>query len=186
MRAAFDPACSDLEQEMRLSKPTQPNALVWLVVSVAAIVLDQATKAVARDALEPYVPHTVIPQVLNWTLAFNRGAAFSFLAGGSGWQTWLFGLLAVAVSIGLIVWLARTRRGDWRTALPVALIIGGALGNLIDRLVHGRVTDFIEVYWRTWSWPTFNVADSAISVGAVLLIAFGLFSGKAPDSKRLL
>lgn len=160
-----------------MSRLSKPNALVWLVVSAATIALDQATKAVARDTLAPYVPHQVIPRVLNWTLAFNRGAAFSFLAGGSGWQTWLFGLLAVAVSIGLIVWLAYTRRGDWRTALPVALIIGGALGNLIDRLVHGRVTDFIEVYWQTWSWPTFNVADSAISIGAVLLIAFGLFGG---------
>ncbi|HJP98912.1 MAG TPA: signal peptidase II, partial [Rhodanobacteraceae bacterium] len=152
------------------------------VVSAAAIALDQATKAVARDTLEPFVPHTVIPQVLNWTLAFNRGAAFSFLAAGSGWQTWLFGALAVAVSIGLIVWLARTRRGDWRTALPVALIIGGALGNLIDRLAHGRVTDFIEVYWHAWSWPTFNVADSAISVGAVLLIVFGLFGSRPNHS----
>jgi signal peptidase II len=178
MRAAFDPMYSDREQGIRLSKSPRPNALIWLIVSAAAIALDQVTKTIARDTLEPYVRHQVIPQVLNWTLAFNRGAAFSFLAGGSGWQTWLFGLLAVAVSIALIVWLARTRRGDWRTALPVALIIGGALGNLIDRLVHGRVTDFIEVYWRTWSWPTFNVADSAISVGAVLLIAFGLFAGK--------
>lgn len=161
-----------------MSRLPKPNALAWLVVSVATIAFDQATKALARDALEPYVPHPAIPHVLNWTLAFNRGAAFSFLAGGSGWQTWLFGLLAIAVSIGLIAWLACTRRGDWRTALPVALIIGGALGNLIDRLAHGRVTDFIEVYWHAWSWPTFNVADSAITVGAVLLIAFGLFAGK--------
>lgn len=168
-----------------MSKSPKPTALVWLVASVAVIVLDQASKALARHALEPYVPQPVVPQVLNLTLAFNRGAAFSFLAGGSGWQTWLFGLLAVAVSLGLIGWLARTRRGDWRTALPLALIIGGALGNLIDRLVHGRVTDFIEVYWRTWSWPTFNVADSAITVGAVLLITFGLFAGKQHDSTRV-
>jgi len=119
----------------------------------------------------------VIPHLLNWTLAFNRGAAFSFLADSSGWQTWLFGGLAVAVCVGLIVWLARTPRRDWRTALPVALIIGGALGNLIDRLIHGQVTDFIQLYWHAWSYPAFNVADSAITVGAVLLIAFGLFGG---------
>ncbi|MGH8125462.1 MAG: signal peptidase II, partial [Rhodanobacteraceae bacterium] len=111
----------------------KPNALVWLLVSVLVIALDQATKAVVRHALTPYMPHAVIPHVLNWTLAFNRGAAFNFLAGGSGWQTWLFGVLAVVVCIGLAVWLARTARRDWRTALPVALIIGGALGNLIDR-----------------------------------------------------
>jgi signal peptidase II len=164
-----------------LSKSSQPNALVWLLVSAGVIALDQLTKAIVRRSLVPYVPHEVIPHLLNWTLAFNRGAAFSFLADSSGWQAWLFGALAVAVSIGLGVWLARTRRGDWRNALPVALIIGGALGNLIDRLVHGRVTDFIQVYWHAWSWPAFNVADSAISVGAVALIAFSLFGGKSSD-----
>ncbi len=160
-----------------LSKLPKPNALAWLVVSVLVIALDQATKSIVRHALVPYMPHEVIPRVLNWTLAFNRGAAFSFLQDASGWQTWLFGILAVVVCIGLIVWLARTHRGDWRTALPVALIIGGALGNLIDRLVHGQVTDFIQVYWQAWSFPAFNVADSAITVGAVLLMAFGLSGG---------
>ncbi|MGH8147266.1 MAG: signal peptidase II [Rhodanobacteraceae bacterium] len=165
-------------------KLPKPNALIWLLLSAAVIALDQITKALVRDFLVPYMPHVVIPHFLNWTLAYNRGAAFSFLAGSSGWQTWLFGALAVAVSIGLIVWLARTQRGDWRTALPVALIIGGALGNLVDRLVHGRVTDFIQVYWHAWYFPAFNVADSAITVGAVILIAFGLFGGSAkPDSK---
>lgn len=161
-----------------MSKFPRPNALVWLILSALVIGLDQLTKAIVRDTLVPYTPHEVIPHLLNWTLAFNRGAAFSFLAASSGWQTWLFGGLAVAVSIGLIVWLARTRRGEWRTALPLALIIGGALGNFVDRLVHGRVTDFIQVYWRAWSYPAFNIADSAITIGAVLLIAFGLFSGK--------
>ena len=162
-------------QGNRVSKWPKPNALVWLIVSFLVIDLDQITKAVVRHTLVPYMPHEVIPRVLNWTLAFNRGAAFSFLADSSGWQTWLFGGLAVVVCIGLVVWLARTARGDWRTALPVALIIGGALGNLIDRLIHGQVTDFIQVYWRAWSFPAFNIADSAITVGAVLLIAFGLF-----------
>jgi signal peptidase II len=160
----------------RLSKLPKPNALVWLAVSALVIALDQVTKAVVRHALVPYMPHEAIPHVLNWTLAFNRGAAFSVLADSSGWQTWLFGILAVVVCIGLIVWLARTARRDWRTALPVALIIGGALGNLIDRLIHGQVTDFIQVFWRAWSFPAFNIADSAITVGAVLLIAFGLFA----------
>lgn len=162
-----------------MSKLPKPNALTWLLLSTVVIALDQITKAIVLRTLVPYMPHEVVPHVLNWTLAFNPGAAFSFLAGGSGWQTWLFGILAVAVSIGLAVWLVRTPRGDWRTALPVALIIGGALGNLIDRLVHGQVTDFIQVYWRTRSFPAFNVADSAITVGAVILIAFGLFARHA-------
>jgi signal peptidase II len=159
-----------------LSKFPKPNALVWLLLSAGVIGLDQLTKAIVLGTLVPYMPHEAIPHVLNWTLAFNRGAAFSFLADSSGWQTWLFGILAVVVCIGLIVWLARTARRDWRTALPVALIIGGALGNLIDRLIHGQVTDFIQVYWHAWSFPAFNIADSAITVGAVLLIAFGLFA----------
>jgi signal peptidase II len=164
-----------------LSKWPKPSALPWLVLSIVIIALDQATKAWVRHALEPYAPHTVIPHVLNWTLAFNRGAAFSFLIDASGWQVWLFGILAIVVSAGLAVWLARTPRRDWRTALPLALIIGGALGNLIDRIAHGQVTDFVQVYWRTWSWPAFNVADSAISVGAVLLIAFSLFGSQRAD-----
>lgn len=164
-----------------MSKWPKPSALPWLVLSIVIIALDQATKAWVRHALEPYAPHTVIPHVLNWTLAFNRGAAFSFLIDASGWQVWLFGILAIVVSAGLAVWLARTPRRDWRTALPLALIIGGALGNLIDRIAHGQVTDFVQVYWRTWSWPAFNVADSAISVGAVLLIAFSLFGSQRAD-----
>ena len=171
-------------QENRLSKLPKPNALAWLAVSVLVIALDQITKAIVRHALLPYMPHEVIPHVLNWTLAFNRGAAFSFLADSSGWQTWLFGILAVVVCIGLIVWLARTARRDWRTALPVALIIGGALGNLIDRLIHGQVTDFIQVYWQAWSFPAFNIADSAITVGAVLLIVFGLLGGHASQPQQ--
>jgi len=151
------------------------NALPWLVVSAIVIALDQWTKWLVLQKLVPYMPHVMIPHVLNWTLAFNTGAAFSFLAGGSGWQVWLFGALAVIVCIALIVWLARTPRDEWRTALPLALIIGGALGNLIDRVVRGQVTDFIQVYWHQWSWPAFNVADSAICVGAIALIVSGLF-----------
>jgi signal peptidase II len=169
-------------KESDLSKSPKPNALVWLVVSALVIALDQITKAVVRDMLVPYMPHEVIPHVLNWTLAFNRGAAFSFLQDASGWQTWLFGGLAVVVCVGLVVWLARTARRDWGTALPAALIIGGALGNLIDRLIHGQVTDFIQVYWHAWSFPAFNIADSAITVGAVLLIAFGLFGKQTSQS----
>lgn len=151
------------------------NALPWLLVSVAVIALDQWTKWLALRELTPYVPHPVIPHVLNWTLAFNTGAAFSFLAGNSGWQVWLFGALAIVVCMILIAWLARTPRSDWRTALPLALVVGGALGNLVDRLLRGQVTDFIQVYWHTWSWPAFNVADSAICVGALALIALSLF-----------
>jgi len=159
---------------------TKPNALPWLLLSVLVIALDQWTKHIALGALEYLRPVAVIPGFLNWTLAFNTGAAFSFLAGESGWQRWLFTALAIGVSAALALWLARTPRGDWRNAAPLALIIGGALGNLIDRTRFGHVTDFIEVYWHDWSFPAFNVADSAICIGAFLLILFGFAGRKAP------
>jgi signal peptidase II len=158
----------------------KPNALPWLLLSLLVIGLDQLTKLWALHALQPAgMPHPVIPGFLNWTLAFNTGAAFSFLAQGDGWQRWFFVVLALMISGALIVWLARTARRDWRTALPLALIVGGALGNLIDRLHAAQVTDFIQVYYQQWSYPVFNVADCGISVGAVLLILFGFRSGKA-------
>src|SRR3954467_7458153 len=160
----------------------KPNALIWLTLSALVIALDQFTKHLAIALLEPYAPHPVIPGFLNWTLAYNEGAAFSFLHDAGGWQRWLFTVLAIAVSCVLVVWLRRTARDEWRTALPLALVIGGALGNLTDRVRLGHVTDFIEVYHQQWSWPAFNVADSAISVGAVLLILFGLGGRKAPET----
>ena len=157
------------------------GGLIWLLLSVFTIGLDQLTKAIVIVALQPYEPVAVIPGFLNWTLAFNTGAAFSFLADQPGWQRWLFSGLALVVSAVLIRWLARTPRADWRTALPLALVIGGALGNLIDRVRFGHVTDFIQVYYQQWAFPSFNVADSAISVGAVLLVFFGLFGRHSGD-----
>lgn len=163
----------------------KPNALPWLWLSAAVIALDQLSKWWALHALQPIgVPHAVIPGFLNWTLAFNRGAAFSFLADGAGWQRWFFVVLAFVICAVLVVWLARTPRRDWRNGLPLALIIGGALGNVLDRLHSAQVTDFIQVYFRQWSYPVFNLADSAITVGAVLLVAFGLFAGKRADAMR--
>lgn len=163
----------------------KPNALPWLWLSAIVIALDQLSKWWALDTLQQAgVSHPVIPGFLNWTLAFNKGAAFSFLAHGDGWQRWFFVLLAVVISTVLVAWLARTPRHDWRTNLPLALIIGGAVGNLIDRLHASQVTDFIHVYFRGWNYPVFNLADCGITVGAVLLIVFGLFAGKHEDSVR--
>lgn len=155
--------------------PRKSNALPWLLVSALTIALDQLSKWWALSSLQPAgLPHPVIPGFLNWTLAFNTGAAFSFLAQGSGWQRWFFVLLAVVICTALVTWLTRTPRREWRTALPLSLVIGGALGNLIDRLHASQVTDFIQVYYRDWYYPTFNVADCGITVGALLLILFGL------------
>jgi len=164
---------------MDRNTPSRAGALPWLFLSLVVIAADQLTKYLVLHALEPYVPLPVIPGFLNWTLAFNTGAAFSFLHDQAGWQRWLFSALAIAVSAMLTRWLATLRRHDWRNALPIALVIGGALGNLIDRVRVGKVTDFIEVYYRDWSFPAFNVADSAISVGAVLLLWFGLFASRS-------
>jgi signal peptidase II len=161
---------------MQKNPTMRSGALIWLALSLVVVVLDQFTKAIVVETLQPYVPHPVIPGILNWTLAFNTGAAFSFLADQEGWQRWLFTLLAMGVSAVLAAWLRRTPRGDWHTALPLALVIGGALGNLIDRLRSGHVTDFIQVYLGSWPFPSFNIADSAISVGAVLLVVFSLFT----------
>ena len=155
---------------------SRQGALAWLWLTGFVIALDQATKAIVLHTLTPYVPHPVIPGFFDWTLAFNTGAAFSFLAGHPQWSRWLFSVIAIGVSAALLRWLAQTPRRDWRTALPLALVIGGALGNLIDRLRVGQVTDFIQVYIGTWPFPAFNVADSAISVGAALLVVFGLFA----------
>jgi signal peptidase II len=164
---------------------TKPNALPWLWLSAIVIALDQFSKWWALHALAPAgVPHSVIPGFLNWTLAFNRGAAFNFLADGSGWQRWFFVVLALVICAVLLVWLARTPRRDWRTGLPLGLIVGGALGHLIDRLHAAQVTDFIHVYFRQWDYPVFNVADCGITVGAVLLIVFGMFGGKSGDGVR--
>jgi len=161
----------------------QTNALSWLLLSVLIIVADQVSKWLVLQHFQLHDSLPVIAGLLNWTLAYNEGAAFSFLSDAGGWQRWFFTALAVIVSAILVVWLSRTNRADWRTAMPLALIIGGAIGNVIDRIRLGHVVDFIDVHYGTWSWPAFNIADSAISVGAVMLIAFGLFASK-PDSAR--
>jgi signal peptidase II len=169
---------------MTIASSPRAGALGWLWLSGLVIALDQTVKFFVVGALQPYEPHAVIPGILNWTLAFNTGAAFSFLADQQGWQRWFFTLLAVVVSAILATWLRRTPRGDWRTALPLALVIGGALGNLIDRVRLGHVIDFIQVYLGSWPFPSFNIADSAISVGAALLVLFSLFTHEKTASKR--
>jgi signal peptidase II len=162
----------------------KPNALVWLWLSATVIALDQLSKVWALRALPPVgLPHQVIPGFLNWTLTFNRGAAFSFLTEAGGWQRWFFVALALLISAMLVVWLARTPRRDWRTGIPLAMIVGGAIGNLIDRLHAAQVTDFIQVYFHEWSYPVFNLADCGITVGAVMLIAIGMFTAK-PTGKH--
>jgi signal peptidase II len=145
------------------------SPLTWLVVSVVIILCDAWTKQWASDTLVLYRPQEVTSW-LNWTLAHNFGAAFSLLSDAGGWQRWFFTILAVAVTAFLLVWLFRLNRGEWRVGLSLGLVIGGAVGNLIDRLSLGYVVDFIDVHYAGWHWPAFNIADSAISCGVALLL----------------
>ena len=161
----------------------RPNALSWLALSALVVILDQATKAWVLSSLPEFQPIPVIDGFWNWYRTYNTGAAFSFLSDASGWQKYFFVVLAAGISGLLAWWLSRTPRGEWRTALPFALVIGGAIGNVIDRLLHGHVVDFIQWYWQDHYWPAFNVADSAIVAGAVGIALFGLLQGKAsPDA----
>ena len=160
-----------------------PNALPWLLLSAAIILVDQLTKAWVLASLPEYTPVVVIDGFWNWYRTYNTGAAFSFLSDAGGWQKYLFTVLAFGISALLAMWLSRTPRNDWRVAMPYALVIGGAIGNVIDRLMHGKVIDFIQWYWRDHYWPSFNIADSAIVAGAIGIAVYGLFSGKPAEHK---
>ena len=180
--------------------------LRWLFLAVAIIILDQLTKLAAIHSLTLSQPQPLIP-LFNLTLVHNPGAAFSFLSQAGGWQRWLLAAISAIVSVVLTVWLLRlssqpntptadnpplqstAQRMDRWTKIALALLLGGAVGNLIDRLIYGYVIDFIDFYYPsqhgclmlfnagfgTCHWPTFNIADSAICIGAVLLLIVGLF-----------
>lgn len=147
----------------------------WLWLPVVVILLDQVSKWLVLSALTPYQVLEILPNI-NLTLMFNSGAAFSFLADAGGWQRWLFAGFAVLVTLALVVWLLRLQANERLLAVGLGLIIGGAVGNLIDRVVFGHVVDFIQVYLpviplRLFNpWPAFNIADSAISLGVMLLL----------------
>ena len=141
----------------------------WLWVSGAVLLADQCTKLLADAMLTLYQPVAVMPY-LAMRKAYNSGAAFSFLADESGWQRWFFIVLALIVITVLVVWLRRLPVAEVRARLALALILGGAAGNVIDRMVYGYVIDFIDVYYESWHWPAFNIADAAIFVGACLLL----------------
>jgi signal peptidase II len=150
--------------------PAAASGWRWLPLSAAVIVVDHAVKAWMLHHFAPFERVHVL-KVLDIILTFNTGAAFSFLSEASGWQRWLFVLLALVVSAALIVWLRRLdARLHGLLACGLSLIVGGALGNMLDRLTTGKVIDFIHVHWGHAYFPAFNVADSAITIGAVLLL----------------
>jgi signal peptidase II len=154
------------------------KAALWLIASVLIVVLDQLSKAYIAQHFGEFEFIRVLP-ILDITCMHNVGAAFSFLATASGWQRWVFIGLAVVVSIGITVWLIRLRHGAHQLlACGLALVLGGALGNVIDRIRLGYVIDFIHFHWDRAYFPAFNVADSAITVGAAFLLLDALFEGK--------
>ncbi|MBT8421267.1 MAG: lipoprotein signal peptidase [Gammaproteobacteria bacterium] len=140
----------------------------WLMLVALIVILDQGSKYLASAVLAPHVPVPVL-SFLSFTLTHNPGAAFSFLSDAGGWQRWLFAGLSIVISIVLVHWLRGIPRGQLLLPAALTLVLGGALGNLWDRLVFGAVVDFIDLHYQGWHWPTFNVADSAITVGAFLL-----------------
>ncbi len=149
--------------------------IAWLIVAFLVIVADQATKWAIVEWV-PLYGKVPLNAYVNLTHQQNTGAAFSFLAGASGWQRWFFVVLATGVSAVITVWIWRIRlEGPLILAAGLALVLGGAIGNLIDRIRFGYVTDFIQVWFGDWAFPSFNVADSAISVGAALLVIDALF-----------
>ncbi len=157
------------------------RALPWYLLAIAVIGLDQATKLAAEAALQGRSP-LAVTSFFDLRLAYNPGAAFSFLADAGGWQRWFFTALALVVGAVLVVWLARIPRGERLLPLSLSLVLGGALGNLIDRLAYGHVIDFLDFHVGNWHWPAFNIADAAISVGAVLLVVHSLFFDREEEA----
>ena len=155
----------------------------WLWLSALVIVLDQITKFLIMENFAEFEEITLLP-VLDFMRLHNEGAAFSFLSDANGWQRWLFTVLGLGVSVGILIWLrGLPARGQHLLAAGLALVLGGALGNVIDRVLWGHVVDFIRVHYGEWYFPAFNVADSSITIGAALLILDNLLEyrrNKAP------
>lgn len=158
---------------------TSPGLSVirWYLLAVVVIVFDQWTKQLVSSQFQYGETLSVTP-FFNLTLVHNLGAAFSFLSNAGGWQRWFFTLLGFAVSLFIILWMWRIKHSQKLLGMALALVLGGALGNVWDRMVLGYVVDFIDIYYLDYHWPAFNIADSAITCGAILLILESLLSGK--------
>lgn len=154
---------------------------LWFGISALVVVLDQLTKWMVVATI-PYGESVSIFPFFNLTLIYNTGAAFSFLSEAQGWQRWMFVGIALVTSLVLFIWLLRVADKNRLLSLALALILGGAIGNLWDRLYLGYVVDFFDVYYKTWHWPAFNIADSAIMLGAFFIIIDLFFSKEAAKS----
>jgi signal peptidase II len=156
--------------------------LKWLWLSLLAVILDQGSKLAIAGSMQLYESIQIMP-FFKLTYVHNTGAAFSFLSEAGGWQRWFFAGLALVISAVIAVWLTRLNKHETLLAIALALVLGGAVGNLIDRLAYGYVIDFLDVYYDTWHWPAFNIADSAITLGVILMLAesFGFGQSKELD-----
>lgn len=158
--------------------------LLWMSLALLVVIADQVTKAAIVKWI-PYLDTVELNSFANLTHQRNYGAAWSFLANAGGWQRWFFVVLASGVSIFIAVWMWRIRDGRYLTlALGLSLVLGGAVGNLVDRIRLGYVVDFIQVWFGSWPFPSFNVADSAITVGAALLIIDSIFFSGRDEADR--
>lgn len=157
--------------------PTAPTSR-WLTIALLLIVLDQITK-LYFDSAYSYGQRVNVLPIFDFTLLYNRGAAFSFLASEAGWQRWFFTVLGIVAST-VIIWLLRRNLNQPRFCWALTLILGGALGNVIDRMAYGHVIDFLLFYWNNWYYPAFNVADICITCGAILLIVDELLRSRKP------
>jgi len=162
----------------------------WYFLALVVVIFDQWTKTIATEQLiyaEPVRVLSLFNLTFNYTLLHNTGAAFSFLSEAGGWQRWFFGIIAAAVSMLLAVWIAKLQGVKRWEACALALVLGGAIGNLYDRIALGYVVDFIALHYRgdaqNYGWPAFNIADSAICIGAVMLL-WDMFFGSQASSKK--
>jgi len=159
------------------------SRLKWLWLALLALVLDFASKQMAEHFLQYAQPVYVLP-IFDLTLLYNKGAAFSFLANESGWQRWFFAAIAIGVSTVLTIWLMKLKPSERWLSAALTLVIGGALGNLYDRFVYGHVVDFLHFHWEEHYFPAFNIADSAITLGAAMLLIDSLFLEKKRKQQK--
>ena len=160
---------------------TQQNQLgsakTYLFLALFVLIADQVSKWWAQMSL-PMAQAIKVTDFLNWFLIYNPGAAFSFLSQAGGWQRWFFTIIGI-VAAAVIIWLLQKNTQDRPFCIALALILGGAIGNVLDRLLYGAVVDFIDVHYHGWHWPAFNLADSAISIGATLIVINEIKIGRA-------
>ncbi len=181
---------------MRKPLSIRNSGLFWLWLTLLVLIADQWTKVLANSALVLHDPLALMP-FFNLTLAYNQGAAFSFLSDAGGWQKWFFIVLAVLVSIALLVWLSRLSSTAKWESIALSLVLGGAIGNVVDRFLYGHVIDFLDVYYHSETcffmfadagaschWPAFNIADAAICIGAVMLIVESFMGNKKNNKKE--